>query len=301
MIEQTIWLDGTRFRVRDEAGRDLYEILGDATARRGLGLPAKSMEDIMDRRKAASRPSPGPTEIYGNLADDVGWVYPPRAARWAKPARELAPVATQILAVDRPGSLNAAGAVTRLGRPATEYRGVVTVDDDGQRFDSAIDCVVALPFLLHDQVRDPGSAEHYYTREVLDLAPGAVTAADLEPHILAQFRFNNQGNPMANSFEQGQQEKMINKLRADSSIDYQEVLDIVDAFQVASGRSYAVGNTKAWLDFLAEGGLITIRNFDRSSSSRILKSAKDLSDMFKTIDQYVDLSSDVEFSKYFGP
>src|SRR5262249_36907927 len=90
--EQTIVPDGTRFRVRDEAGRDLYEILGDATAKRGLGLPAKSMEDIMDRRKAASRPSPGPTEIYGNLADDVGWVYPPRAARWAKPARELAPL-----------------------------------------------------------------------------------------------------------------------------------------------------------------------------------------------------------------
>lgn len=53
---------------------------------------------------------------------------------------------------------------------------MVTVDDDGQRFDSAIDCVIAQPFLLYDQVRDPGSAEHYYIREVLDLAPGAVTA-----------------------------------------------------------------------------------------------------------------------------
>lgn len=181
VIEQTIWLDGTRFRVRDEVGRDLYEILGDATARRGLGLPAKSMEDIMDRRKAATRPSPGPTEIYGNLADDVGWIYPPRGARWAKPARELVPIATQILAIDRPGGLGSAGTAIRLGRPATEYRGMVTVDEDGQRFDSAIDCVIAQPFLLYDQVRDPGSAEHYYIREVLDLAPGAVTAADFEP------------------------------------------------------------------------------------------------------------------------
>jgi len=181
VIEQTIWLDGSRFRVRDEAGRDLHEILGEATAKRGLGVPAKSMEDIMARRAAARRAATGATEIYGDLADDAGWIYPADAARWARPARELAPIATQILAIDRPGSLAAAGPATRLARPGTEYRGVVTIVDDGQNFDSAIDCVVAPPFLLYDQVRDPASTEHYYVRELLELAAGAVTAADLAP------------------------------------------------------------------------------------------------------------------------
>jgi hypothetical protein len=55
-IEQTIWLRGSRFRVR----------LGDAP---------RTMEEIMDRKSAALRPPPGPTDIYGDLAGDTAWIY----------------------------------------------------------------------------------------------------------------------------------------------------------------------------------------------------------------------------------
>ena len=181
-VEQTVWLRGSRFRVRDEAGRPLHEILGDATAPRGLGLPARTMEEIMDRDAAARRPPAGVTEVFGDLASDQGWVYPVGRARWARPAHELVPIAMQVLARDRTANLQAHGAVTRLGRTATEYRGVVDIQEGGAVQHSAVVRVIDPPFVLLDEVRDAGNpADHYYVREVVALDVGVVGDADLSP------------------------------------------------------------------------------------------------------------------------
>lgn len=93
--------------------------------------------------------------------------------------------------------------------------------------------------------------------------------------------------------------KMLNKLIESPLVDYQELLNITDAFQIASGQSYAIGNTKALLDYLKDGKPITILKFNHSTQSKILKSPKDLAVTFKSIDQYIDLSNDDDFKKYF--
>jgi hypothetical protein len=106
--------------------------------------------------------------------------------------------------------------------------------------------------------------------------------------------------PMNYIVEQEQKKKMLNKLIESPLIEYREILDITDAFQIASGQSYAIGNTKALLDYLKDGKSITILNFNHSTQSKILKSAKDLADTFKSIDQYIDLCNDHDFQKYFS-
>jgi hypothetical protein len=180
-IEQTIWLRGSKFRVRDEVGRDLYEVLGDVTYPRGLGLPATTIEAIMDRNEAAERKPTGTTDVYGDLATDVGLIVQTRAKPWSKPAHDLAPLARQVLVGDRVAALVRVGDVKRLGRNATEYKGEVEVEEKGEKRRNVVVRVVAPPFLLLDDVRNAKVAEHYYVREVLAIDEGVVTDADLAP------------------------------------------------------------------------------------------------------------------------
>lgn len=102
------------------------------------------------------------------------------------------------------------------------------------------------------------------------------------------------------SVQEEHRQKMLQKLRTSSSIDFSELLVIVDAFQIASGQSFAAGNTKGMLDFLKEGNTITVMNFNRTTDTTILKSASDLAEAIRKIDQYVDLASDDHFREYFG-
>lgn len=180
-IVQTIWLHGSKFRVRDEAGRSFYEVLGDVTYPRGLGLPATTIEEVMDRRSAAQRQPAGVTEVFGDLATGAGLVVPSVGAPWAKDAVELAPLARQVLAADLAPSLVRAGDVKRLGLDATEYKGEVEVDEKGARRRNTVVRVLAPPFLLLDDVRDAELADHYYVREVVALDAGVVTEADVTP------------------------------------------------------------------------------------------------------------------------
>jgi hypothetical protein len=162
-IEQTIWLSGTRFHVRDEAGRALYEILGDVTYPRGLGLPATTMEEIMDRKAAARRKPSAPTDIYGDVASNT------------------APIARQVLSGDRTATFTRGGEVTRLGRKATEYKGAIEVQENGRPMKTDVLRVVASPYVLFDEARDSQIADFYYVREVVALDEGVVTDADVTP------------------------------------------------------------------------------------------------------------------------
>jgi hypothetical protein len=180
--ELEIWLSGTRFRVRDPRGRRSAEILADATAPRGLGAPARTMEDMMDRFDAASagRTAP-PTELFGDTATDAGWVFPSRGEPFETSARKLAPVAEQILAGNKADGIARVGAVTRLGRAGTEYRGAVTGTDDGVAFENLVVRVIAPPLVLLDDARNAGTGSSSYVREIIALDEGSVTDADVTP------------------------------------------------------------------------------------------------------------------------
>jgi hypothetical protein len=183
--ELEIWLKGTRFRVRDGHGRRYDELVGDVNEPRGLGVPARTMEDIMDRQSEVERRESGSrraaSQLFGDRATDQGWVYPADGKWWTTKARRLAPVAEQILARDQPVDLPAAGQVTRLGRPATEYRGTVPVVADGTPTQNVVARVIAPPFLLLDAAHDSANPELSYVREVVLLEEGTVTDADVVP------------------------------------------------------------------------------------------------------------------------
>jgi plasmid replication initiation protein len=86
-----------------------------------------------------------------------------------------------------------------------------------------------------------------------------------------------------------------NQLEVSSTITYREVLEILDAFQIASGQSFAIGKTKALLDFLKQG-----KYFDDTGNTKEVSSVKELVNIYKDIDQFVDLSNDKDFKEYFA-
>jgi hypothetical protein len=90
------------------------------------------------------------------------------------------------------------------------------------------------------------------------------------------------------------------QLEVSSTITYREVLEILDAFQIASGQSFAIGKTKALLDFLKQGKSIKIENFDYTDNTKEVSSVKELVNIYKDIDQFVDLSNDKDFKEYFA-
>src|SRR5690242_12824787 len=123
--EMEIWLKGTRFRVRDEAGRHVAAILDDVSAPRGLGAPVRSLEEAMDIWAQSQDGRSSATELYGDRASSEAWVRRGDQPPWTMPADALAVVAEQILAGEPDAWLQAHGPVTRLGRKAMEYRGII--------------------------------------------------------------------------------------------------------------------------------------------------------------------------------
>jgi hypothetical protein len=179
-----IWMKGTRFRVRDESGRHVAEILGDLSANRGLGVPAHSIEEIMDiwsQSQDMGAATRGVTELYGDLATGEGWVLRGEQAAWPIRADELAPAAEQILAGGHDKQLEPRGQVTRLDRPSTEYHGFLEGEDQAIPYKSEVTRVVSPPYLLLSKAHNAQNANHSYTREVVSLEEGAVADSDLTP------------------------------------------------------------------------------------------------------------------------
>ena len=181
--ELEIWLSGTRFHVRDLAGQPIQDLLGDVTAPRQLGVPARTIEDMMDRHAEAQHrdASPAPTELFGDLATDDGWVYPSSGERRQLRATRLAPVAEQILARDKANGLQHGAPSTRLGRAGTEFRGVVTVTEDGEPYQNDVTRVIAPPYLLFEDLHDAAHPGMSYVREIIAIDEGTVTDADVTP------------------------------------------------------------------------------------------------------------------------
>lgn len=182
--ELEIWIKGTRFRIRDAHGRGVADLTADLDEPRGLGAPARTMEEMMDRQSMADRragASPTPSEMYGDRATDAGRAYPAHGAPRAIAARRLAPLVDQIFAGDRASGLTRTGEVTRLGRAAIEYRDTVPVVADGQPAANVVVRVIAPPFLLLDAAHDATVPAMSYVREIVALDEGTVSDADVTP------------------------------------------------------------------------------------------------------------------------
>ncbi len=178
-----IWLSGTRFHVRDVTGQMVQDIIGDVTAPRQLGVPARTIEDMMDRHSEAQHPvaHPPPTELFGDLATGEAWVFPSIGERRQLRASKLAPAAEQILARDKASGLQRGATSMRLGRTSTEYRGTVAVTEDGEHYQNDVTRVIAPPYLLFEDTRSAGNSGMSYVREIIALDEGTVTDADLTP------------------------------------------------------------------------------------------------------------------------
>ena len=94
-----------------------------------------------------------------------------------------------------------------------------------------------------------------------------------------------------------QQQKV--KLEANNKISYKEICEILDAFQITSGQSFAIGKTKALLEYLKKGNSFVIENFDYSNKNKEASSTIELVNIYKDIDQFIDLSTDKDFKQYF--
>lgn len=95
------------------------------------------------------------------------------------------------------------------------------------------------------------------------------------------------------------QQEQKEKLEQNNVMSFKEIMDIVEAFQIASGQSFAIGKTIAILDFLKKGNSIVIQNFDNTGEVIVVFSVTELANIFKSIDKFVDLESDKEFKSFF--
>jgi hypothetical protein len=177
-----IWLRDSAFRVRDEAGRPYSDVMSDVTAARGFGTTPRTMEEFMDVWDASRTPSDrGSTEFYGDLTTGNGTVREVGRESWSIDATVIAPVAEQLLTDGRETSLEPVAMSTCLDRPCAEYRFSSEGDEDGIPYRSDIRWLVCAPFVLLREVRDSKHPNLSVRTEVIELAEGTVTDADLRP------------------------------------------------------------------------------------------------------------------------
>lgn len=104
---------------------------------------------------------------------------------------------------------------------------------------------------------------------------------------------------MSKTLQEEYRSNLLKSLAINKSVDYKEIMEIANAFQVSSGQSFAIGKTQALLDFLAQGNEIIIENFQKFGDRNILHSINDLMVLFKNLDEYIDLETDDNFESYF--
>lgn len=92
--------------------------------------------------------------------------------------------------------------------------------------------------------------------------------------------------------------RTIKKLKENNTITYEEILEILEAFQIASAQGYAIGKTKGILNYIKNYGKIIIEDhFDNQKIT--LMNNHDLSEFYKKIDNSIDIEIDPAFITYF--
>ena len=141
-----IWMKGTEFRVRDETGRFVYEILGDIAAKRGLGQAPRTIEEIMDiSSRFGNEAERGATELIGDTATNQGMIHEPGKAPWTIEAKEIAPVARQIFTDGLEEKLEPVKTITQFRHSCIEYHGFVEGKDDNASYKNEIARIVSPP------------------------------------------------------------------------------------------------------------------------------------------------------------
>ncbi len=177
-----IWLRDSAFRVRDEAGRPYSDVMSDVTAARGFGRTPQTIEELMDAWDVSRMPTDQvPTEIYGDLTTGDGTVREAGQEPWPIHATVIAPVAEQLLTDGREASLEPVAMCTCLDRPCAEYRFSIEGDEGGIPYRSDVRWLVHAPFVLLREVQDSKHPDLSVRTEVVELAEGIVTDADLHP------------------------------------------------------------------------------------------------------------------------
>jgi hypothetical protein len=95
------------------------------------------------------------------------------------------------------------------------------------------------------------------------------------------------------------QKEQEEQLDENGSITYTDLVEILDAFQIASGQTYAIGKTKALILYLKKKNVLKIENFKHSGKDRNVTSIEELADIFKSMDEYIDLRTHKDFKEYF--
>ena len=175
-----LWLSGSRFRLRDEAGRSYPAILADVAPGRGLGVAARSIEDQMDAWSEAGRFWP-PTEIYADLTADRATVVESGGQPWSIAAQRLAGLADEVFSQALAPDAELVSRTSHLGRPCDEYRFAIVGEEDGVPYRSEVRWWVAGPYLLRREVEDAAGGRRRAMTEVLELVEGVVTDDDLQP------------------------------------------------------------------------------------------------------------------------
>lgn len=99
------------------------------------------------------------------------------------------------------------------------------------------------------------------------------------------------------SYVQNQQKKLMEeRLQKDATIAYSEILDIINAYQVASMNAIGTGEIKGILTFLDKGMKITIHNNEKQE---IIKNKFLFANFLKSIDSAIDLTTSRNFTEYF--
>ena len=95
------------------------------------------------------------------------------------------------------------------------------------------------------------------------------------------------------------QKELIEKLKNTGSIPYKEICEILDAFQIASGQAFAISKTKALLEYIISNDSLTIKNFNYSDEDKKVFSTHELANIYKNIDELINLYNEKDFIKYF--
>lgn len=96
-----------------------------------------------------------------------------------------------------------------------------------------------------------------------------------------------------------EQVKMIKRLKKNNIVSFEEILNILEAFQIASAQGYATMKTKGILDYLKNHQEIFIDDTFLKVKYKI-KDKYELSAFYNKIDPNINIEKDKIFLNYFG-
>ena len=167
----TVWLNGSRLRLRDESGRPFPDVLDEVTSPRGFGRPTRSLEDLM----GAWTPAPTarrPTEILVDRGSDETVVSEGGGEPWRIPVGSTDALADLVLTRGRERTLSPVGEEQVLDRVCLDYRFRLEGDEDAVPFATEVRWLVAGGYLLRRELRDADNPGRWLTSEVVELAEG---------------------------------------------------------------------------------------------------------------------------------